>query len=202
MNKYLVISTFLLSFLTFLSCNENPPIILGLTKSKLIIITSPDSAIVKINNNETNESPSIFSDLEPGFFKIDITKPFYLDTTIYYILQRNRTDTLKIKLKENPIHWWKTYISGISAIPTNQTGKILIDKNDLMWIATKGSGILKFDGNNFTIINTSNSNLPDNNVNDIYFDEENNFWVSTRNGLAKYDGTRWLIFNKSNSALP
>ncbi len=139
MNKYFAISTFLLSLLAFLSCNENPPIIPGLTKSNLIIITYPESAIVKVNNDETKNSPGSFSELEPGFYKIDITKQFYIDTTIYYILHRNRTDTLKIKLKENPSYWWRTYNAGSSSIPTNQTRKILFDKNGLMWIATSGS---------------------------------------------------------------
>ena len=74
------------------------------------------------------------------------------------------------------------------------------DKNNNIWIGTN-SGIVKFDGTNFTTYNTSNSSLPSNSINDIAVDSNNILWIATSKGLTKYDGNNWTVFNSSNSPL-
>ena len=55
--------------------------------------------------------------------------------------------------------------------------------------------------------NTSNSGLPDNNVNTIAIDASGNKWIGTGDdsfegaGLAEFDGTNWTVYNTSNSGL-
>jgi ligand-binding sensor domain-containing protein len=41
---------------------------------------------------------------------------------------------------------------------------IAIDEEGNIWIGTAGQGLVKFDGVNWTVYNTSNSGLPDNYV--------------------------------------
>ncbi len=50
--------------------------------------------------------------------------------------------------------------------------------------------------------NTTNSELPYNEVSAIVFDENNNAWIATPAGLAKFDGSSWTIYNTLNSDLP
>jgi hypothetical protein len=67
-------------------------------------------------------------------------------------------------------------------------------------------GLAKFDGVNWSVYNTSNSGLPDNDVETIAIDEKGNIWIGTGiiccGGLAKFDGTNWTVYNTLNSNLP
>ena len=66
-----------------------------------------------------------------------------------------------------------------------------------------GGGLVKFDGTNWTVYNTSSSGLPYNRIACIVIDAEGNKWIGTsEGGLAKFDGTNWTVYNTSNSALP
>ncbi len=53
------------------------------------------------------------------------------------------------------------------------------------------------------ILNTSNTNIPDNDLYAIHIDNSNIFWIGSQyNGVTRYDGTNWINYNTSNSALP
>ena len=52
---------------------------------------------------------------------------------------------------------------------------------------------------NWDLIDTSNSNLPSNNISDITNDRDGAIWVSTDNGFAKYLGqNNWEVFHTPN----
>ncbi len=199
--NYLLI---IILILGLMSCEDGPPIIPGLTKSNVVILTSPDSASIYLNNKQSDIfSPAVLDDLEPGFYKIDLTKNTYLDTSIYFLIYRDKVDTLFVELREDPIDWWKIYNSSNSSIPTNMIGKIRIDKNNNKWITTKSYGLLKFDDLNFTVYNTGNSALPSNSINDIFIDNSGLLWLATDNGFCSFDGiSGWVHYNSSNSGIP
>ncbi len=53
------------------------------------------------------------------------------------------------------------------------------------------------------IYNTSNSNLPSDNVRDIVVDQLNRKWISfSSGGILKIDSSSWTIYNTSNSNIP
>ncbi|MBK6729532.1 MAG: T9SS type A sorting domain-containing protein [Bacteroidetes bacterium] len=55
----------------------------------------------------------------------------------------------------------------------------------------------------FTIYNTENSLLPDNLVNTVYIDADQNKWIGTQSGLVKIDiDNNWTVLNTTNSGLP
>lgn len=73
---------------------------------------------------------------------------------------------------------------------------IEIDNQNNIWIATGGwpnvnntnQGMLKFDGTNWTVFNTSNSPMPTNNLFKIKADKNNNIWVCTKDkGVIVYN---------------
>lgn len=62
---------------------------------------------------------------------------------------------------------------------------ITSDSKGVLWIATYGGGILKYNPNNNAITCYTNFNgLPSNNVYSIECDSDDNIWCSTSNGIA------------------
>ena len=184
------------------SCKDEPPVIPGLAKSKVDLFTDPDTASIYFNNVIAgNKTPVTVSDLEPGFYKIDMKRLNYLDTTIYYLLKRNVEDSIFVELRENPKYWWKNYNTQNSTLPNNNVSKIRIDKFNNKWAATNYNGLIKFDGNTFRVYNTSNSGIPGNSINEILI-TDNFIWVGTTHGIGRFDGSDWKVYNASNSQIP
>lgn len=79
--------------------------------------------------------------------------------------------------------------------------KIHIDKNGVKWLST-GNGLVRFDGTNWQLFNTSNSGLPSNHIFYVTVDSLDNKWIGTLAGLVKFDNTNWTVYNTGNSLLP
>jgi ligand-binding sensor domain-containing protein len=80
-------------------------------------------------------------------------------------------------------------------LATDSTGNI--------WLATRYSGILKYDGTAFTVYNTANSALPSNNCKALAIDSQNRIWVATvAHGLGRLEGDTWTVWNTLSSLLP
>jgi len=75
----------------------------------------------------------------------------------------------------------------------NSTMDIAVDLNGNVWIATVGSGIIKFDGSDFTVFDTSTGSFMDpyNQYLNVEVDELNTIWIGSRSaGLLSYsEGT-------------
>jgi hypothetical protein len=80
---------------------------------------------------------------------------------------------------------------------------IRIDGSGRIWSGNTNSGLVRFDGANWTIYNTSNSGLPQNQVRAISFDDNGNKWIGTNGGgVAMFDDNDWTVFRTFNSDLP
>lgn len=92
-----------------------------------------------------------------------------------------------------------THADGLSS---NKVNCIAVDNQGILWVGTQqgttAGGVSKFDGNNWTIYNTSNSLLPSNNVYSISVDSTGAKWFGTSLGLTKFDGNNWIIYNSSS----
>ncbi len=101
-----------------------------------------------------------------------------------------------------------------SGLPTPNVFSLAIDASNNKWFGTgggptgtteaiqPGAGLVKFDGTNWTVYNTSNSGLANNTVRALYIDAAGVIWAGTYSGLSKFDGVTWTTFNKINSGLP
>jgi hypothetical protein len=74
------------------------------------------------------------------------------------------------------------------------------DNNGVVWIAN-ALGVLKFENNEFTRYDTSNTEL-EAPVWSITCDPNNRIWLGTDSGLIKFDTVNGSIFNTGNSPLP
>lgn len=72
----------------------------------------------------------------------------------------------------------------------------------LLLLALACRSSLLFAQASWTIYNTANSGLPDDNVRAITVDHQQVKWIGTDAGLVKFDGTAWTVFNTTNSGLP
>jgi ligand-binding sensor domain-containing protein len=107
---------------------------------------------------------------------------------------------------------WTVYDTSNSGLPSPRVTSLAVDEEGNLWIGTipywngstyVGGGIVKFDGVNWTVYDTTNSGLPSNFVRTITIDRQGNKWIGTvYGGLAKFDGVNWTVYNTSNSGLP
>ncbi|MBM4158217.1 MAG: T9SS type A sorting domain-containing protein, partial [Ignavibacteria bacterium] len=72
---------------------------------------------------------------------------------------------------------------------------ITSDLQNNLWFATFFGGLAKYNEsqNLWTVYNTTNSGLHDNNLFSVYVDDNNIKWIGG-NGLAIYNDTTWQIF--------
>lgn len=111
----------------------------------------------------------------------------------------------------NPIHGtiasfngssWNFFTRSFFGLPNNNSFRsVAVDNNGIKWIGTINNGLIRFDGSNFTIFNTSNSMVPSNNIYDLEIAPDGKLWVGTDFGLGKFDGTNWTVYRTSNSGL-
>jgi ligand-binding sensor domain-containing protein len=80
---------------------------------------------------------------------------------------------------------------------------IAIDKNETKWIGSKIGGLVKFDGEEWMVYDTNNSQLPHNYVWSVVIDKNDDKWLGTvGGGITKFDGLQWTIYDSTNSELP
>jgi ligand-binding sensor domain-containing protein len=115
-----------------------------------------------------------------------------------------------ILIDKNNIKWIGSYDAGLikydeinfvnynisnSQIPGNKVNCLNVDDQNRIWVGTdKGIGI--FDGNSWTIYNSSNSGLTNEHINKIRF-YNNIVWISTISNLVKFDGINWSVYQQS-----
>ncbi|MBP6333881.1 MAG: T9SS type A sorting domain-containing protein [Bacteroidia bacterium] len=102
----------------------------------------------------------------------------------------------------------KTYFDKTTCpIPDHSVYDIVVDHNQVKWMAVNSFGIVRFDGVNWSVFDTANS--PINLMGDLplVVDSSNNLWTSTGDwnqtgALLKYDGSNWTSYTTSNSGIP
>jgi len=108
---------------------------------------------------------------------------------------------------------WHLYTRENSPLPSNNITALLYDwENNVYWIGcgwefsgndTIKGGLVKFDGNNWTIFNSSNSPILNDAVTHLTLDQQNRLLIANYGqGFYRFDGHGWEIFNSLNSPLP
>ncbi len=78
---------------------------------------------------------------------------------------------------------------------------IFEDSRGDMWFSTRGYGVFKYDGNNFSRY-TEKEGLASNDVAGILEDRSGNFWFGTMfGGLSFFNGTRFVNYTQLNSSI-
>ncbi|NKB68153.1 MAG: SpoIIE family protein phosphatase [Candidatus Latescibacteria bacterium] len=78
--------------------------------------------------------------------------------------------------------------SSIGELESLEIREIEADSQGIMWIGTRGDGIIRYDGHAFTHYTVSNG-LAHNNIEGILADGEGGLWISTfGSGVSRFDG--------------
>jgi len=83
-----------------------------------------------------------------------------------------------------------------NGLPQNSILTMLQTRNGYLWVTTY-NGLLRFDGNNFELFNTTNTpNLPHNSFNELFEDSQQNLWLmSNGKKLVKYSNGAFETIN-------
>ncbi|MHB8930132.1 MAG: two-component regulator propeller domain-containing protein [Melioribacteraceae bacterium] len=98
---------------------------------------------------------------------------------------------------------WTTYTpqNTSSMLPDNNVDHLATDQNGNIWIGTYFSGLVKFDGTNWTNYNPNNSPMKDNTVTGLFV-YNNTVWTSSYgHGLYKFDGSNWNNYAAATSGI-
>jgi ligand-binding sensor domain-containing protein len=91
-----------------------------------------------------------------------------------------------------------------SGIPSMFISSVTKDYSGSIWIglntgpALENGGVAKFDGTSWIHYDTSNSNILDNVVRNVFVAKDNSVWIGTDDGIAHFDGTNWIPYNNKN----
>ncbi len=84
-------------------------------------------------------------------------------------------------------------------LPVNQINDLVQTRDGYLWLATF-DGLVRFDGDRFTVFNTSNSpGLPSNRLYWLHEDPEGALWIQTESGeVARYHEGVFTVFTPEN----
>ena len=137
-------------------------------------------------------SPDTTLGIQTATFEAQFSRE--MDQTIApdIIFQSVRNDTWSIFTPEN---------SGFD-VENPSVSAIAFTPNGTAWIGTWFDGVARYDGTDWTIYNSTNSQLPSNAVLDIGIASDGSAWFATAGGLAHFDGLNWTLYTTANSGLP
>ena len=159
-------------------------------------------AIDNSNNRKMELNKEIFISGLKADLEVKTDKEIYLNTEDITLLSKvfNFDKEIvegKISLQVVELNKWKHYTNPF----VDGVFSIAVDEENNVWFGTR-KGVVKFDGINWVIYNTSNSELVNNNITAIIEDIYGNIWIGTSGGgVSKFDGTNWITYNTSNSGL-
>ena len=95
----------------------------------------------------------------------------------------------------------KIYDTVNSELITDDLWAIALDKSSNKWMGTVKYGLIKFDGNTFTVFNKENSLLKGDCITTLFVDSKGDLWAEfsrPEEGIARYDGSNWIVFNAAD----
>ncbi|MBE7170333.1 MAG: hypothetical protein INR73_07070 [Williamsia sp.] len=100
-----------------------------------------------------------------------------------------------------PVPEWASFTTANSLLPDDQINALVIDRNDVKWLATS-KGLVRMSGSNFTVFTPANSSIPDPYITAVAVEGNGTVWAGTAAGLVRYTGNSWSVFTAANSLLP
>jgi ligand-binding sensor domain-containing protein len=99
---------------------------------------------------------------------------------------------------------WASWVPSNSILPYdyNYITALASDHSGIIWVGTYSGGLVRIDGEVWTVFNSYNSVIPHNQINAITVDGNGTKWFGTNAGLVKHDNSDWTIYNAQNTGLP
>ncbi|MBN2146032.1 MAG: hypothetical protein JW726_01545 [Anaerolineales bacterium] len=100
---------------------------------------------------------------------------------------------------------WQSYSAADVELGWGGVADVLVDTSGGVWVATLGGGLSRWDGEGWSYLRASNSDLPYNTVQEIAENAPGSFWISvalpneTGGVLTHYEDGIWRTYNPSLS---
>jgi len=168
---------------------------------RMLVDSDPRGAEIFLNGVSTGQyTQTTIENLFPGTYNVKFKRPGYWDDSLSVEIKSEQTAHPFITLIDSIV--WVNFTESNSGLPENFIRHIAIENGSIKWIATQGSGVVRFDDKTWTVYDITNSPLPANNVRYIAVDKQGKKWICTVSGLAIFDDVSWTVYNSSNSMLP
>ena len=91
----------------------------------------------------------------------------------------------------------KIYDTSNSGLIDNDLWAVVVDHDGNKWLGTLKYGLIKFDGDTFTVFNKENSAIKGDCVTSLFVDSKGNLWAEYSRpdeGIVMYNGNEWTTF--------
>jgi len=125
--------------------------------------------------------------------KINITEIFKKDSVLWL---GSKQGMLRYDINKKKIKRYQYKEGDEQSISHNKVYSIQEGKGNVLWLATYGGGLNKFNIDTEEVrYYTTKNGLLNNGIYNLLIDSENKIWVSTNNGLSKFDPTTEIVKN-------
>jgi ligand-binding sensor domain-containing protein len=125
---------------------------------------------------------------------------FLIDETSIWLSASHDWDEPDGLLKYDQSRKWMKINTSNSQLPGG-VDRIEIDKTGTIWLSCGGS-LINIDDEEWTVYDTTNSELSCTYISCIEIDELNQKWIGTSEGLTLFDGMNWTNYEIWNTELP
>ncbi|OGU55238.1 MAG: hypothetical protein A2V66_01085 [Ignavibacteria bacterium RBG_13_36_8] len=156
--------------------------------------SEPENAQIVLNDSILHRlTPDTLTGLYPGTYKVKYTLPEHRADSVYVFVRGGEYTDAVVALEDTSRY--VSYTKTNSGMSSNILSSIVIDVNGVKWIGTRDKGLVKLEGDVWTLLNQSNAGLLFNCINCLTLDNRNNLWIGTPLGLMKYDGRNFINFS-------
>ncbi len=92
---------------------------------------------------------------------------------------------------------WRTFDEYNSRYPGTHALALFVDDKDVLWVGTKGAGVVSFDGKTWTNYTRKNG-LAGNVVHSIAQSKDGMWFGTFTDGVSFFDGKKWINYNTLN----
>lgn len=194
------------SFTVTLTKNDTSTLFVDFTKNptmlgRLSFNSSPVNADVYLNDSLlSSKTPFSISGLIPGKYNVKLKLFNHRESDVEVIVESNKNSTAYSVLRDTS-QWLDFQVSN-SDIQSNMLTCISADNNNVKWIGTANTGLIRYNETEFINFNMGNSQILSNQINCIAVKNDNSVWVGTNNGLSIFSNGIWNNYRSNNSDLP
>lgn len=147
-----------------------------------------------IGNIEKRIPKNVLKDIpESEIAKITITEILKIESVLWL---GSKQGMLRFDINKNQIERYQYREGDEQSISHNKVYGIQEGVENVLWMATYGGGLNKFNINTEEIrYYTTKNGLLNNGIYNLLIDNENKIWVSTNNGLSKFDPATEIFKN-------
>lgn len=166
--------------------------------SGLLKIEGDNIELFNNTNTGSNGLESLVVPGSPTYVDIRINSPAFDKDGNLWVTNAFVDKAIKV-LRSNG--QWQSYnLAGVApTVATGRYGPMAIDKNRTKWVPSINDGLIAFNdnyNNKFIVINSTNGNLPDNDVRCVAVDNRNQLWIGTFAGLRIVNVDRFISSNE------